>query len=135
MPQRLAERGRNGLGTVVVQSAGNSFDFGDDTNLHAFQNSRYIVTVGATGPTGEVSGYSSPGASVLVVRPGFVRTAMTTHLDDGPMATTPEAVAADIVSGLRSGAHTVWSPAKLRYVFAVLRHLPRPVWRRVAASK
>ena len=45
------------------------------------------------------------------------------------------AVAADIVSGLRSGAHTVWSPAKLRYVFAVLRHLPRPVWRRVAASK
>ena len=75
------------------------------------------------------------GASVLVVRPGFVRTAMTTHLDDGPMATTPEAVAADIVSGLRSGAHTVWSPAKLRYVFAVLRHLPRPVWRRVAASK
>ena len=75
------------------------------------------------------------GASVLVVRPGFVRTAMTTHLDDGPMATTPEEVAADIVSGLRSGAHTVWSPAKLRYVFAVLRHLPRPVWRRVAASK
>lgn len=66
----LAERGRNGLGTVVVQSAGNSFDFGDDTNLHGFQNSRYIVTVGATGPTGEVSGYSSPGASVLVAAPG-----------------------------------------------------------------
>jgi decaprenylphospho-beta-D-erythro-pentofuranosid-2-ulose 2-reductase len=72
------------------------------------------------------------GASVLVVRPGFVRTAMTTHLDDGPMATTAEAVAADVVAGLRSGAHTVWSPAKLRYVFSVLRHLPRPVWRRVA---
>ncbi|MCK6434024.1 MAG: S8 family serine peptidase [Burkholderiaceae bacterium] len=66
----LAERGRNGLGTVVVQSAGNSFDFGDDTNLHGFQNSRYIVTVGATGPTGEVSSYSSPGASVLVAAPG-----------------------------------------------------------------
>lgn len=73
------------------------------------------------------------GASVLVVRPGFVRTSMTTHLDDGPMATTAEAVAADVVAGLRSGAHTVWSPAKLRYVFTVLRHLPRPVWRRVAA--
>jgi decaprenylphospho-beta-D-erythro-pentofuranosid-2-ulose 2-reductase len=75
------------------------------------------------------------GASVLVVRPGFVRTTMTNHLDDGPMATTADAVAADVVAGLRSGAHTVWSPAKLRYVFTVLRHLPRPVWRRVAAAR
>ena len=75
------------------------------------------------------------GASVLVVRPGFVRTAMTAHMDDGPMATTAEAVATDIVTGIQKGAHTVWSPAKLRYVFAVLRHLPRPVWRKVAASR
>lgn len=75
------------------------------------------------------------GASVLVVRPGFVRTAMTEHMDDGPMATTAAAVATDIVAGLRRGAHTVWSPAKLRPVFAVLRHLPRPLWRKVAASR
>jgi decaprenylphospho-beta-D-erythro-pentofuranosid-2-ulose 2-reductase len=75
------------------------------------------------------------GASVLVVRPGFVRTSMTEHLRDGPMATTAEAVAKDIVAGLRTGAHTVWSPAKLRYVFTVLRHLPRPLWRKVAASR
>jgi decaprenylphospho-beta-D-erythro-pentofuranosid-2-ulose 2-reductase len=75
------------------------------------------------------------GASVMVVRPGFVRTAMTAHLDDGPMATTAEAVADDIADGLRRGAHTVWSPAKLRPVFSVLRHLPRPVWRKVAAAK
>lgn len=75
------------------------------------------------------------GASVMVVRPGFVRTAMTEHMEDGPMATTAEAVAADIVAGLRRGSHTVWSPAKLRFVFTVLRHLPRPVWRRVAATR
>jgi decaprenylphospho-beta-D-erythro-pentofuranosid-2-ulose 2-reductase len=75
------------------------------------------------------------GASVMVVRPGFVRTAMTEGMDDGPMATTAEAVASDIVSGLKRGAHTVWSPAKLRYVFTILRHLPRPIWRKVAASR
>ncbi|HEX2577990.1 MAG TPA: decaprenylphospho-beta-D-erythro-pentofuranosid-2-ulose 2-reductase [Aquihabitans sp.] len=74
------------------------------------------------------------GASVMVVRPGFVRTKMTEHMDDGPMATTADAVARDIVAGLRKGAHTVWSPAKLRPVFTVLRHLPRPVWRKLAAS-
>lgn len=78
---------------------------------------------------------SGSGASVMVVRPGFVRTSMTLHMEDGPMATTAEAVAADIVAGLKRGAHTVWSPAKLRYVFTVLRHLPRPVWRKVAAAR
>lgn len=75
------------------------------------------------------------GASVMVVRPGFVRTAMTTHMPDGPMPTTAEAVAADIVDGLRHGRETVWSPSKLRWVFTVLRHLPRPLWRKVAAQR
>jgi decaprenylphospho-beta-D-erythro-pentofuranosid-2-ulose 2-reductase len=75
------------------------------------------------------------GASVMVVRLGFVRTKMTAHMDDGPMATTVEAVATDIVAGLRSGAHTAWSPAKLRPVFAILKLLPRPVWRKLAASR
>lgn len=75
------------------------------------------------------------GASVMVVRPGFVRTTMTAHMPDGPMPTTPEAVADDIVSGVRRGAHTVWSPAKLRPVFSVLKLLPRPLWRKVAARR
>ncbi|CAN5902761.1 decaprenylphospho-beta-D-erythro-pentofuranosid-2-ulose 2-reductase [soil metagenome] len=75
------------------------------------------------------------GASVMVVRPGFVRTKMTAHMSDGPMATTSEEVAADIVAGLRKGAHTVWSPAKLRLVFAVMKLLPRPVWRALAARR
>lgn len=75
------------------------------------------------------------GASVMVVRPGFVRTSMTAHMDDGPMATTAEAVAADIVAGIRKGAHTVWSPAKLRYVFGVLKLLPRPIWRKLASAR
>jgi|GEM_PF-1213983 len=68
--QRLSEEGRGGLGTVVVQSAGNSARVGDDTNLHNFQNSRYLITVGATGYDGDVTSYSSPGASVLISAPG-----------------------------------------------------------------
>lgn len=75
------------------------------------------------------------GASVMVVRPGFVRTAMTAGMDDGPMATTANAVATDIVAGLHKGAHTVWSPAKLHPVFTILKVLPRPVWRKLAAGR
>ena len=66
----LAANGRHGLGTVVVQSAGNSFSVGDDTNLHNFQNSQYIITVAATDYVGNVTTYSSPGASVLIAAPG-----------------------------------------------------------------
>lgn len=75
------------------------------------------------------------GAHVMAIRPGFVRTTMTEGMPDGPMATTAEAVAVDIVAGLKRNAHTVWSPAKLRWVFAVLKLLPRPVWRKLAASR
>jgi decaprenylphospho-beta-D-erythro-pentofuranosid-2-ulose 2-reductase len=71
------------------------------------------------------------GASVLVVRPGFVTTSMTTGLDPAPMSTTPDAVAAAVVKGLRSGRRTIWVPGALRWVFAVFRHLPGPLWRRM----
>ena len=71
------------------------------------------------------------GVRVLVVRPGFVHTRMTAGLDAAPLSTTPEKVAETIVAGIASGAHTVWAPPALRYVMAVLRHLPRPIFRRL----
>ena len=68
--KELASEGRKGLGTIVVQSAGNGYDYGDDTNLHNFQNSRYIITVGATDYLGASSYFSTTGASILVAAPG-----------------------------------------------------------------
>ena len=69
------------------------------------------------------------GARVLIVRPGFVRSSMTSGLDEAPMACTPDAVAEAIVAGIGSRAEIIHVPAKLRWVFAVLRHLPRPLFR------
>ena len=71
------------------------------------------------------------GVHVLVVRPGFVRSKMTSHLETAPLSTTPRKVAAAIVSGLGDGRDTVWVPAQLRWVMSALRHLPRPVFRRL----
>jgi decaprenylphospho-beta-D-erythro-pentofuranosid-2-ulose 2-reductase len=73
------------------------------------------------------------GVSVLIVRPGFVKTRMTEGMEPAPFSTTPEAVADDIVAGLTKGAPIVWSPAVLRWLFVALRHLPLPLWRKVAA--
>jgi decaprenylphospho-beta-D-erythro-pentofuranosid-2-ulose 2-reductase len=71
------------------------------------------------------------GVDVMVVRPGFVRTKMTAGLDAPPLSTTPEAVAEAIVGGLARGSQTVWVPGSLRAVMAIVRHLPRPVFRRL----
>lgn len=71
------------------------------------------------------------GVRLLVVRPGFVTTRMTAGLDPAPMATTAAAVAEATVKALSGHAHTVWVPGRLRLVFAVLRHLPRSIYRRL----
>jgi decaprenylphospho-beta-D-erythro-pentofuranosid-2-ulose 2-reductase len=71
------------------------------------------------------------GVRVLVVRPGFVTTRMTAGLPAAPFATTVEAVAEATAAALGGRAHTVWVPAHLRYLFAILRHLPRPLYRRL----
>jgi decaprenylphospho-beta-D-erythro-pentofuranosid-2-ulose 2-reductase len=71
------------------------------------------------------------GVSVLVVRPGFVRTKMTEGLSAAPLATSADAVADAIVRGIRGGRHTVWVPGLLRWVMSGLRHTPRAVFRRL----
>lgn len=71
------------------------------------------------------------GVHVMVVRPGFVRTRMTEHLKPAPMSTTTDVVAEAVADALRTRKETVWVPGKLRIVMSVLRHLPRPVFRRL----
>jgi decaprenylphospho-beta-D-erythro-pentofuranosid-2-ulose 2-reductase len=64
------------------------------------------------------------GVHVMVVRPGQVR-------GEGPLSTTPEAVATAVVLGLRRRSETVWVPGVLRVVMAALRHTPRALFRRL----
>lgn len=71
------------------------------------------------------------GASVLVVRPGFVKSSMTEGMKAAPFSTTPEAVADVVAAGLRSDRRTVWAPGILRFVFMTLRHLPGAVFRKL----
>ena len=73
------------------------------------------------------------GVHAMVVRPGRVRTRMTAGMPDIPFTTDPDRVAHDILAGLRRGSHTIWSPPVLRAVMFGMRHLPRPIFRRVAA--
>lgn len=66
----LVNLGRGGLGTSIVFSAGNSRTDGDNVNLKNFQNSPYVITVGATDSNGDVTSFSTPGAAILLSAPG-----------------------------------------------------------------
>ncbi len=71
------------------------------------------------------------GASVLIVRPGFVTTRMTEGMDPAPLSTDAESVADAVAGALAGRRRTIWVPGPLRWLFAILRHLPGPVWRRL----
>lgn len=71
------------------------------------------------------------GVSVLIVRPGFVRTRMTSGLRAAPLATDAGAVARAVRRGLERGDDVVWVPAVLRPMMLVIRLLPRAILRRL----
>ena len=73
------------------------------------------------------------GASVLVVRPGFVHTKMTEGMDAAPFSTTPEAVAEATVDAIGGAKNVISVPGAVRPVGWVLRALPRAVLRRLFA--
>lgn len=125
----VAERLRaQGHGTLVVLSS-----------VAAVQARRANFTYGASKAgldafaLGLGDALAGSGASVLVVRPGFVHTKMTAGMEAAPFSTTPEAVA-DAVADAVGGHRNVLSvPGAVRPVGWVLRALPRAVLRRLPA--
>ncbi|MCE7004869.1 decaprenylphospho-beta-D-erythro-pentofuranosid-2-ulose 2-reductase [Kibdelosporangium philippinense] len=71
------------------------------------------------------------GVTVTVVRPGFVRTKMTEGLKAAPLSQTADQVADTVVSAVRNRREQVWAPAAMRGVMSILRHVPRPIFRKL----
>jgi decaprenylphospho-beta-D-erythro-pentofuranosid-2-ulose 2-reductase len=119
---------RRGSGTIVVLSS-----------VAAVRPRKFNSVYGATkaGLDAFARGYADSlhdaGVRVLLVRPGFVTGRMTEGMKPAPLATTPERVGAAVAAALRDhGAHgtkVVWVPAPLAGLAAVMKLIPRPVWR------
>ncbi|MFG6107102.1 S8 family serine peptidase [Leptothoe sp. EHU-05/26/07-4] len=58
--------GRNGLGTILIKSAGNSRALNYDTNAVSWNANPHTISVAAVDQNGFISDYSTHGASVLV---------------------------------------------------------------------
>ena len=71
------------------------------------------------------------GLRVVCVKPGFVKTSMTSGLPQPPFAGEPDQVAARVLAAIEKGQPVVYAPAVWRLVLLVVRLLPRFVMRRV----
>jgi decaprenylphospho-beta-D-erythro-pentofuranosid-2-ulose 2-reductase len=71
------------------------------------------------------------GLRVVCVKPGFVKTGMTSGLKPPPFAGEPEGVASDVVRAIDRGQPVVYTPRIWRLVMLAIRMLPRAVMRRI----
>jgi decaprenylphospho-beta-D-erythro-pentofuranosid-2-ulose 2-reductase len=77
------------------------------------------------------------GVRVLVIRPGQVRTTTTldhwkaTGAKEAPFTVDKEFVADLAVTSAAKGKELVWAPGPVRYLMTVLRHIPRPIFRKL----
>ena len=67
---------------------------------------------------------------LILARPGFVIGSMTEGMKPAVMSVTPDRVAEAVVDAARRGTSaTVWIPRRLAVLAAVMRVVPRPLWR------
>jgi short-subunit dehydrogenase len=75
--------------------------------------------------------FHTAGLSVLCVKPGFVKTAMTAGLKPPPFAGEADHVSIQVVRAMDRRKSVVYSPPIWRLVMFVIRSLPRFVMRRI----
>lgn len=70
------------------------------------------------------------GLRVVCIKPGFIHTRMTAHLEPTPFATDAETIAPMILDAIDRGTPVAFVPPVWRWVMAVIKGLPRSVMRR-----
>lgn len=76
--------------------------------------------------------HRADGLVTICVKPGFVKTAMTTGLKPPPFAGEPDQVADDVLRAIDRRLPVLYTPWPWRFVMWLIRNLPRAVMRRVS---
>jgi short-subunit dehydrogenase len=71
------------------------------------------------------------GVQVLTIKPGFVATPMTSHLEQGPLFAQPAQVAKGIVKAVERRRDVVYLPAFWAVIMLVIRLVPRPLFKKL----
>lgn len=71
------------------------------------------------------------GVQVVTIKPGFVDTPMTAHLDQGPLYVAPDVVARGIVKAMEKKKNVVYLPWFWRWIMLIIKSIPEPIFKRL----
>lgn len=73
------------------------------------------------------------GVSVVTIKPGLTKTAMTEHLErSGILWASPEIVAKGIIRAMRKGKNEVYLPGRWRIIMAIIKSIPETIFKRLS---
>jgi len=108
------------------------FDFRGDRG----RQSNYLYGSAKAGLTAYLAGLrnrlAKSGVHVMTVKPGFVRTKMTEHLElPAALTAEPEQVANAVFKGLEKKKNTIYILWMWRWVMLIIRHIPEFVFKKM----
>ena len=114
----------NGTIAVVTSVAG---DRGRQSN-YVYGSVKAMVSTYLQGLRGRLLPHN---VHVVDIRPGFVDSPMTAHLEKGPLWAKPEQIGRIIVNSIGKRRHTVYAPFYWRFIMLIVRSVPEVLFKRI----
>ncbi|MCC5870689.1 MAG: SDR family oxidoreductase [Gammaproteobacteria bacterium] len=125
LAQEMADLGRGTI-AVITSVAG---DRGRPSN-YVYGSAKAAVSVFCEGLRARVF---AKGVHVIDIRPGFVDTQMTRHLElPSLLVASPAAVARRIIWGIRRRKDVLYVPYFWAFILFLIRNIPAPVFKRMS---
>ena len=118
---------RQGRGTIAVISSV-AGDRGRPSN-YVYGAAKGAVSLFTGGLRGRLE---KAGVRVVTVKPGFVDTPMTAHLDKNPLFASPEAVGGRIHKAMTGRGDVVYTPVVWRPIMAAIRAVPERLFKKLS---
>ena len=71
------------------------------------------------------------GVSVITIKPGMVRTPMTTNLPDSPLFAKPEKVGKDIYNAIKNKKDILYTPSYWRIIMTIIKLIPEGIFKKL----
>jgi len=115
-------------GTIIVLSSV-AGDRGRASN-YVYGAAKGMVSLYTQGVRNKVS---KSGIHLMTVKPGFVKSNMTSHLDtDGLLWATPDKIASDIYNGFLKKKDVIYTPWFWRYIMMIIKLIPERIFKNLS---
>lgn len=100
------------------------------------RGSNYIYGSSKSGFTSYLSGLrnrlNKSGVKVITIKPGFIKTKMTSHLDLPKILTvTPEDISKDLINSIRKKKNIVYTKWFWKWIMSIIRSIPETIFKKL----